>query len=124
MQYHVLKTALLGPDVSRLQSESIWSLLAAKLNSFHPKGPHRSAANTPPGQPGLGNGCGKRWLWKPLGHIAILSASHQAAGDESRPFGAKLLGNILLFNQHLNKKCSFPLDAWDDFIAAQRATQF
>lgn len=31
-QSHVLKTVLLGHKVSRLQDESIWSLLAAKLN--------------------------------------------------------------------------------------------
>lgn len=36
----------------------------------------------------------------------------------------KLLGNILLFNQHLNTKCSFPSNPRDDFTATPPATQF
>lgn len=44
--------------------------------------------------------------------------------DRSHPLGAKLFGNILLFNQHLNTKCSFPSNPCDDFTATPPATQF
>lgn len=44
--------------------------------------------------------------------------------DRSHPLGAKLFGNILLFNQHLNMKCSFSSNPCDDFTATPPASQF